>query len=204
MRNIFSAEFYQKRYSKNQVKGIAINCFVLFILSIFFTTFNLNAQNTKNASSPLKKGNNISTLQQDKAVNSLSTVKKDSTLSVSDVKNFAPGGPFMVNDPSSGVIPIETLPMFPEDIDSLDKFIEENLVYPIEAIEKGIQGKVYVTFVVEKDGSLSNIEILKDIGYCCGEAAVDLVKKMPKWIPAEYKGEKIRKQFNLPITFSLK
>lgn len=211
MRNIFSAEFYQKRYSKKQVKGIAIKYFVLFVLSIFFTTFNLNAQNTKNASSPLKKGDNISTLQQDRVVDVSKTKKvknDDSILSASKdkvVKNDMLVIDCVPIDYDKDIfIVTEECAMFPGGMDSLDKFIANNLVYPTEAKEKGIQGKVYVTFLVEKDGSLCDIKVLRDIGYGCGEAAVDLVKKMPKWTPACLQNYIVRQQFNLPITFSLK
>ena len=92
--------------------------------------------------------------------------------------------------------------MFPGGVEALIAFLSKNVTYPQEARETGTQGIVYVTFVVEKDGSLSDIKILQDIGAGCGEEAVRVIKAMPKWIPAKQKGEKVRMQFNLPIKFS--
>ncbi len=81
-------------------------------------------------------------------------------------------------------------------------FIRENLVYPEEALEKGIEGRVFVTFIVEKDGSLSDIEVTRGIGYGLDEEAVRIVKMMPKWNPGKYSKPYVVR-FTLPILFSL-
>lgn len=83
------------------------------------------------------------------------------------------------------------------------KFLQENIKYPQAAREGNIQGVVWVTFVVEKDGSLTDVKVLRDIGGRCGEEAIRVVKMMPKWIPAQQRGKKVRHQFNLPIKFTL-
>lgn len=96
---------------------------------------------------------------------------------------------------------VENDPEFPGGKDSLEAFIKRNLVYPQKAKEKGISGKVYLTFVVEKDGSITNIKVLRDIGGDCGAEAVRVVKLMPKWKPGVQRGKPVRVQYNLPIYF---
>ena len=83
------------------------------------------------------------------------------------------------------------------------EYIGKTLKYPTQARETGTQGRVYVTFVVEKDGSLTDIKVLRDIGSGCGEEAVKVVKSMPKWKPAKQRGKIVRMQFTLPVSFTL-
>lgn len=98
---------------------------------------------------------------------------------------------------------VEESAMFPGGQEELMKYISENLRYPQQAREADTQGLVFVTFVVEKDGSLTDIRILRDIGNGCGEEAVRIVKTMPKWIPAKKRGKEVRMQYNLPVKFTL-
>jgi len=98
---------------------------------------------------------------------------------------------------------VEEDPQFPGGMDSLYAFIQRNLRYPKKALNDKIEGTVYVTFSVEKDGSIGAIKILRDIGGGCGEEAVRIVKMMPKWIPGKQRGIPVRTQFNLPIKFKL-
>ncbi len=97
----------------------------------------------------------------------------------------------------------EVDPEFPGGLEALYKFITDNLKYPQLALENAIQGKVYVTFFVEKDGSVSNVRILRDIGGGCGLEAKRVVEMMPKWKPGKQGGQVVRTQFNLPINFVL-
>lgn len=96
---------------------------------------------------------------------------------------------------------VEDDPEFPGGKDSLRAFIQRNLQYPQLARDKHIEGKVYVTFVVEKDGTITNIKVLRDIGGGCGAEAVRVVKLMPKWKPGTQRGKPVRVQYNLPINF---
>ncbi len=98
---------------------------------------------------------------------------------------------------------VEEDPQFPGGIDSLYAFIQRNLRYPEKAFSYKIEGTVYVTFSVEKDGSISAIKILRDIGGGCGDEVVRVVKLMPKWIPGKQRGIPVRTQFNLPVKFKL-
>lgn len=92
-------------------------------------------------------------------------------------------------------------PEFPGGMESLNKYITDNLKYPQLALENNIQGKVYISFFVEKDGSVSNVRVLRDIGGGCGKEAKRVVMSMPKWKPGTRSGRPVRTQFNLPINF---
>ncbi len=85
----------------------------------------------------------------------------------------------------------------------MQKIIYDNIQYPQEALDKKIQGKVILSFIVEKDGSIGEVKILKDIGYGCGDEAVRIIKSMPKWKPAKQRGKAVRQQFTLPVIFEL-
>lgn len=104
-------------------------------------------------------------------------------------------------EPLFGIAEVD--PEFPGGLEALYKFITDNLKYPQLALENAIQGKVYITFFVEKDGSVSNVRILRDIGGGCGLAAKRVVESLPKWIPGRQSGQVVRTQFNLPINFVL-
>ncbi|MBP2283261.1 protein TonB [Flavobacterium sp. CG_23.5] len=91
---------------------------------------------------------------------------------------------------------IEVKPDFPGGIDKFYKFVGSNFQPP----EEGSGGKVYVTFVVEKDGSLTDIKVIRDIGYGTGKEAIRVLKKCPKWSPGEQNGKKVRVLYSLPIT----
>ena len=92
---------------------------------------------------------------------------------------------------------IEVKPDFPGGIDKFLTFVGKNYTPPEE---EGLKGKVYVTFVVEKDGSLTDIKVLRDIGYGTGKEAIRVLNKSPKWTPGEQNGKKVRCTFSLPIS----
>lgn len=98
---------------------------------------------------------------------------------------------------------VEESPGFPGGDEKLYEFLAKNMKYPQMARESGIQGIVYVTFVVEPDGSISNVRVLRDIGGGCGEEAIRVVKAMPRWTPGKQRGKAVRVQFNLPVKFTL-
>ena len=98
---------------------------------------------------------------------------------------------------------VENDPEFPGGMEALYKYLGENIKYPSIAKENNITGKVYVTFVVEKDGSIANPRILRDIGGGCGQEAIRVIKSMPKWKAGKQRGKPVRVQFNLPVSFNL-
>ncbi|PKB17248.1 energy transducer TonB [Flavobacterium sp. 5] len=92
---------------------------------------------------------------------------------------------------------IEQKPEFPGGIEKFYQFVGKNYQAPEE---EGLKGKVYVTFVVEKDGSLTDIKVIRDIGYGTGKEAIRVLNKCPKWLPGEQNGKKVRVLYSLPIT----
>ena len=97
----------------------------------------------------------------------------------------------------------EDMPEFYGGEDALYRFLGKNIQYPKLAKEIGIQGTVYVTFIVEKDGSISNASLIRGIGGGCDEEAMRVVRLMPKWKAGKQRGVPVRVQFNLPIKFIL-
>ena len=99
---------------------------------------------------------------------------------------------------------VEEMPAFPGGEVKLMEYISKNIKYPQIARESGIQGKVYINFVVEPDGSVTNVSVLRGIGGGCDEEAVRVVKSLPKWKPGKQRGKAVRVQYMLPINFTLK
>ncbi len=91
---------------------------------------------------------------------------------------------------------------FPEGNDFLQKWIAKNFELPSD-LTKSEQGKIYLSFVVEKDGSLSNIRIIRGLSEKINNAAIEVVQKMPKWKPAINNGKPVRSRFTLPISVVL-
>lgn len=97
----------------------------------------------------------------------------------------------------------EVMPEFPGGVAALYRYLSKNLVYPYKAKENNIQGTVFLAFVVEKDGSISNLEILRGIGGGCDEEALRVVQSMPRWIPGKMGIHAVRVSFSIPIRFKL-
>lgn len=98
---------------------------------------------------------------------------------------------------------VEQDPEFPGGVEALYKFVQQNIKYPQLAKENNITGRVFVQFVVEKDGSVSNVRAARDIGGGCGAEAVRVVKSMPKWTPGKQRGKAVRAAYTLPVNFNL-
>ena len=99
---------------------------------------------------------------------------------------------------------VEQMPCFPGGQGKLVEFIEENMQYPKECAEKGIYGRVIVAFVVERDGQLSNIRVVKSVHRALDKEALRIVKLMPRWIPGKQNGIAVRVKYIIPIRFSVK
>ncbi len=98
---------------------------------------------------------------------------------------------------------VEDNPTFPGGDEALYEYLRNSIRYPIRARESGIQGTVFVTFVVEPDGSITNVELLRGIGGSCDQEAIRVVQNMPLWEPGRQRGQPVRVQFNLPVRFIL-
>jgi len=98
---------------------------------------------------------------------------------------------------------VEENPEYPGGPAKLLEYVQKNLKYPMMARESDIQGRVFVGFVVEKDGSISNVKVLRGIGGGCDEEAVRVVQSLPKFKPGKQRGNPVRVQYTLPIVFKL-
>lgn len=98
---------------------------------------------------------------------------------------------------------VEQMPTFPGGDGALLEFLSKNLNYPIVAQENGVQGNVIVSFVVEKDGSITDVNVIKSVDPSLDKEAKRVVKSMPKWIPGKQNGSAVRVKFNVPVRFRL-
>ena len=99
---------------------------------------------------------------------------------------------------------VEQMPSFPGGSQKLKEFIEENLRYPKELEETCVQGRVIVRFIVERNGKLSNVKVVKSVHPALDKEAIRIVKLMPRWIPGRQNGITVRVKFYIPIIFRLK
>ncbi len=98
----------------------------------------------------------------------------------------------------------EEMPSFPGGDREMMSFLKHNIVYPDSALNAGIQGAVFVTFMVEKDGHLGDIYVIRGANKFLDAEALRVMHLMPAWIPGKINGKNVRVQINLPIKFSLK
>lgn len=111
--------------------------------------------------------------------------------------------PIRVDDGELVYNAVEILPTFPGGEVGFAKFLRDNIRYPKEAHDAGVKGRVFIQFVVEVDGSLSNMVVLRDPGKGLGDEALRVLKLSPKWKPGLMNGKPVRVQFTVPINFSL-
>lgn len=100
---------------------------------------------------------------------------------------------------------VDYMPEFPGGSMEMMKFIQKNIVYPKNAREKNISGKLFLKYIINADGTISDIKILKGVSGCpeCDEEGVRVVKLMPKWKPGMQAGKPVPVYWNLPINFTL-
>ncbi len=98
---------------------------------------------------------------------------------------------------------VEEMPAYPGGDAKLYEYLGKNIKYPQIARESGIQGRVFVNFVVEPDGSVSNVKVMRGIGGGCDEEAVRVIKTMPKWKPGKQRGKAVRVTYTIPVVFKL-
>ena len=98
---------------------------------------------------------------------------------------------------------VEVMPSYPGDMAECYMFVARQMHYPEEAEEKGIEGRVLIRFVVEKDGRLTNFEVIETPDPLLSDEALRVLKQMPQWIPAKNKGKDVRCRYSMPIQFRL-
>jgi protein TonB len=98
---------------------------------------------------------------------------------------------------------VEQMPSFPGGPSALFEYLSKNIKYPVVAEENGVQGRVIVTFVVEKDGSITDVRVVKSVDPSLDKEAQRVVKSMPRWIPGKQNGSAVRVKYTVPVTFRL-
>ena len=98
---------------------------------------------------------------------------------------------------------VEVMPQYPGGPIAMLKYIMENMKYPEQAMKEGIQGRVTVRFIVEKDGSISDVRPVLSVHPLLNKEAVRVVESMPKWSPGKQNGKPVRVRFNVPVMFKL-
>ena len=98
---------------------------------------------------------------------------------------------------------VEEMPQFPGGSAALFDYLSKNIKYPVVAEENGVQGRVVVTFVVERDGSITDVKVVKSVDPSLDKEAQRVVKSMPHWIPGKQNGSAVRVKYTVPVTFRL-
>lgn len=98
---------------------------------------------------------------------------------------------------------VEVQPSFVGGLNEMYKFLGKTLKYPSAAQRSNIEGRVFMSFIVERDGSITDVLVAKGIGFGCDEEATRAVKQMPKWIPGKQNGRNVRVKYTIPVTFKL-
>ena len=98
---------------------------------------------------------------------------------------------------------VEQMPMFPGGPAALKEYLAKNVKYPIPAQENGISGRVVISFVVETDGSITQVQVAKPVDPLLDKEAARVVSSMPKWVPGQQNGQKVRVKYNVPVNFKL-
>lgn len=98
---------------------------------------------------------------------------------------------------------VEVYPEFPGGMNAWAKYIQRNLHYPSMAQEEGVQGKVFLSFVVEKDGTITDVKVIRGIGYGCDDEAIRVIKKSPRWKAGMQNNLPVRVRYNMPISYTI-
>lgn len=117
----------------------------------------------------------------------------------------APVGPVVVEEEDADHVfeIVEEPTSFPGGNDAMMKWLRDNVKYPEIAQENNIQGRVYVSFVIERDGTPSNVQIARSVDPALDREAVRVVSRMPKWNPGKQRGRPVRQKFTIPVLFRL-
>lgn len=127
-------------------------------------------------------------------------IRIDEAVGKSDVKEA------VVEENTNAIVSfaaVEKLPAFPGGEAAFGNYLSKNIRYPPVAKENNVQGRVIVSFVVEKDGSLTDIKVVRDIGSGCGAEAVRVLSKSPHWTPGIQNGKPVRVAYTMPVNFTL-
>ncbi|UKN00415.1 energy transducer TonB [Paracrocinitomix mangrovi] len=128
----------------------------------------------------------------------------DITFDPNDLTGIGPIDPGQLIEPTGGIVDVPDFePEFIGGLEAMSKWLQKEIDYPQDMIDMGLSDLVYVQFVVNEDGSISNVEVVKSQYEAFAKEGKRVVKKMPKWKPGEQAGKPVRVRFTLPINFQL-
>lgn len=145
-----------------------------------------------------------------KVVSNEQKVEKVSLVSADENRKLPPPAPVVTppakeeEDGDKVFMIVEQQPEFPGGTAALMKWLSTNVRYPEVAIENNIQGRVIVSFVVEKDGSTTDVKVVRGVDPALDKEAIRLASSMPKWSPGKQRGKPVRSRFTLPVAFQLR
>ena len=138
------------------------------------------------------------------AVGALNVVGNDESGEVLKAKEVIATEPVKPKEEENKVFDVvEQMPSYPGGMGALMQYLSSNIKYPVIAEENGIQGRVICTFVVERDGSITDVRIAKSVDPSLDKEAMRVVSSMPRWIPGKQNGSAVRVKYTLPVTFRL-
>lgn len=142
-------------------------------------------------------------LENEAAVGAVDITEGTNDLNKIAIKEEVIAAPKVEEEQPVSIAMVEQKPEFPGGEAAMYKWLSENIVYPSAASEEGVQGRVVVEFVVGKDGSITNVRVLRPRHPALDKEAVRVVKAMPKWIPGRNNGQPVKVTYTLPVTFKL-
>ena len=131
------------------------------------------------------------------------SVQKDTPTSIDETQVVAYATTPRAEEQGEIFMVVEEQPMFPGGMEELMKYLQKEIKYPQEAIDKGIGGKVIVQFVVNTDGSICNDSVVKSVDPILDAEAIRVVRSMPNWTPGKQRGEPVRVRFTMPVAFGM-
>lgn len=138
------------------------------------------------------------------AIGSFDVVGNDESGEVLKAKEVIAQEPVKPKEEENKVFDVvEQMPSYPGGMGALMQYLSNNIKYPVIAEENGIQGRVICTFVVERDGSITDVRVAKSVDPSLDKEAMRVIKSMPHWIPGKQNGSAVRVKYTLPVTFRL-
>ena len=138
------------------------------------------------------------------AIGSFDVVGNDESGEVLKAKEVIAQEPVKPKEEENKVFDVvEQMPSYPGGMGALMQYLSNNIKYPVIAEENGIQGRVICTFVVERDGSITDVRVAKSVDPSLDKEACRVIKSMPHWIPGKQNGSAVRVKYTLPVTFRL-
>lgn len=145
----------------------------------------------------------INIVEDDVLVESVNIETEDNKTDVV-IQGPVTSGPIVEEEDGNVVFQVvETMPSFPGGDASLFKFLSDNVKYPVIAQENGIQGRVICQFVVNRDGSIVDVEVVRPVDPSLDKEAIRVIKSMPNWSPGKQRGKAVRVKYTLPVNFRL-